>query len=292
MGLLAVLVALLVARAALPRRVVLVQLADSGGSALAASRSDLLLVAGLVVVGLAIAWLVASVAVLLTPARHLLVPHAEHWKAPSRRPVLRARLLRHVSLGVAVVWWSLALQLVATVLAQRGGPLAAWWIPAAISTVTVLVLVVGGLVLLLTAWSPTARSATDPAAGSTSAARAASGGGAGDRVSPLARSRTGPVAARVPTPATERAAKPVRPPRSTSTRDTSSWNPDPPSRGRSAGGGAATGGTRPSGAGTGAARGAGEQGAGRPARPYQPLPKRPGTSGGTGRGTDGRTPRG
>ena len=287
MGLLAVLVALLVARSTLPRRVVLVQLAESGGSGLAASRSDLLLVAGLVVVGLAIAWVVAAAAVLLTPARHLLVPHAAHWKAPSRRPVLRARLLHHVSLGVAVVWWSLALQLVATVLAQRGGALAAWWIPAAISAVTVLVLIGGGLVLLLTRWTPPVRSVVEPVARRAPATRGVRGGGEDGRVPPPARPRADPTR---PRPAA--AQRPVRPATSSGTRDTSSWNPQGTTRGDAAAGRPTARGTRSTGGATGSARGTGEQGGGRPARPYQPAPKRPGAAGGTSRGTDGRTPRG
>ncbi|GAB2968036.1 hypothetical protein [Frigoribacterium salinisoli] len=280
------LVALLAARSTLPRRVVLVQLAESGGSGLAASRSDLLLVAGLVVVGLAIAWVVAAAAVLLTPARHVWVPHAAHWKVPSRRPVLRARLLHHVSLGVAVVWWSLALQLVATVLAQRGGPLAAWWVPAAISAVTVLVLVGGGL-LLLTRWTPPARSAADPVARRTPATRGVRDVGGDARVPPPARSRTTPVPPRPPA-----AERPARPARATGARDTSSWNPQGTTRGDAAAGRATARGARSTGTAGGPARGTGEQGAGRPARPYQPVPKRPGATGGTSRGTDGRTPRG
>lgn len=300
MGLLAALVALLVARFALPGRVVLVHLADTGGSALAASRSDLLLVAGLVVAGLAVAWLVAAVLVLLTPARHLLVPHAEHWKAPGRRPVLRARLLHHVSLGVAVTWWSLALQLVAAVVAQRGGPLSAWWIPAALSAVTVLVLVGGGLFLLLTAWTPGARSRVDPVAAQEARRPRAPAAGADDRVPPPARTRTAPavaraVAARAVAPRGEAAVRPARPTRTTGGRDTSSWNPEPPARGPASTGRAptvrGTNGSRPTSSGAGGAAGEGSR---RPARPYQPRPRRPGAGGTTSRGTgtDGRTPRG
>ena len=286
-GLLAVLVALLLARAALPERVVLVHLADTGGSALAASRADLLLLAGVLVVGLVLTWLVAAAAVLVVPVRHVPVPHGEHWKAPAHRRELRDRLLHHVSLGVGVVWWSLALQLVAAVLGQGDGPFAAWWIPAAISLATVLVLVVGGLVLLLTAWRPgasprPARASTPRAVVTLGAAAAAAKGappsGTSPRrpveVPPAARTRG---AARPDVPARGgRPAERPRPSRTTSPpRDTSSWNPDgPPER--------AAGPRRP-----GTTRGTGgASGGGRPPRPYQPLPKR------APRGSDERDPRG
>jgi len=290
-GLLVVLVALLLARATLPDRVVLVHLADTGGPALAASRADLLLLAGGLVVGLVVTWLVAAAAVLVVPVRHVPVPHGEHWKAPAHRRELRDRLLHHVSLGVGVVWWSLALQLVAAVLGQGDGPLAAWWIPAAISLATVLVLVVGGLVLLLTAWRPGASArparASSPRAVVTLGS-AASSAGAPAKGAPASGTSPGrptrapaatraPGAARPDVPAPGRgAAERPRPARTSSpSRDTSSWNPDPP-----AGRGARPG--RP-----GTTRGTGgASGGDRPARPYQPMPKRP------PRGGDERDPRG
>ena len=288
-GLVAVLVALLLARATLPERVVLVHLADTGGSALAASRADLLLLAGVLVVGLVVTWLVAAAAVLVVPVRHVPVPHGEHWKAPAHRRELRDRLLHHVSLGVGVVWWSLALQLVAAVLGQGDGPLAAWWIPAVISLATVLVLVVGGLVLLLTAWrpgaSPRPARASSPRAVVTlgSAAGAATARGASRTDAAPGRPARAPTAPRprgaAGTEAPARGRQPAerpRPARTTSPpRDTSSWNPDGP-----AGPAARPG--RP-----GKTRGSGgASGGDRPPRPYQPMPKRP------PRGGDERDPRG
>ncbi|WP_200931992.1 hypothetical protein, partial [Frigoribacterium sp. Leaf164] len=170
-------VALLVSWWALPDRVGLVHEPETGAVAFAASRVDLVLVVGLLLVGTLVAYLVCAAFLAWTPARHVLVPHAEHWKAAGRRPEMRRRLGAWLARGFAVAWWSIALELVVTMLAQRGGALATWWLPAAVSGLTVLLLL-GGLVVAFTAgFTPDAR----PAAAATSAARASAPTRAGGR---------------------------------------------------------------------------------------------------------------
>jgi len=152
-------VALLVSWSALPDRVALVHEPETGAVAFAASRVDLVLVVGVLLVGTLVAYLVCAAFLAWTPARHLLVPHAEHWKAPGRRPELRRRLAVWLARGFAVAWWSVAVELVVTMLAQRGGALATWWLPAAVSGLTVLLLL-GGLVVAFTVgFAPDARPA-------------------------------------------------------------------------------------------------------------------------------------
>ena len=241
----------------------LVHDAETGRAAFSASRDDLVLVVGVVVVGLVLAWLVAAVLVAVTPARHLLVPHAEHWKAPSRRRELRRRLQHHVALGVGVVLGGTALQLVVTTLAQGDGPFAAWWLPAAASVLTVLVLVVGGLVLVTTAWTP-----------GRAEARATAGGAGRPRPAPADRGSSVVAGTAAPGGTTPRGgAGGVRSGGTSATGagrasgTPAAGRPGAPATGRPAGGRGGRAGPT-----TGGAAGAGRTG---PPRPDQPAPRRP-----------------
>jgi len=162
-------VALLVSWRALPDRVALVHEPEAGAVAFAASRVDLVLVVGVLLVGTLVAYLVCAAFLAWTPARHLLVPHAEHWKAPGRRPEMRRRFAVWLARGFAVAWWSVALELVVTMLAQRGGALATWWLPAAVSGLAVLLLLGGLVVAFAAGFTPDARPARAPARASAPA---------------------------------------------------------------------------------------------------------------------------
>ena len=91
-----------VASRLLPRRVVLVHLSETGGTAFAASRSDLGLLGLLLVVGIVLVWLVAAAFLAVTPARHLLVPHAAFWKQPANRAEIRRTEFDALSVANAI----------------------------------------------------------------------------------------------------------------------------------------------------------------------------------------------
>ena len=126
----------------LPERVAVVHLRD-GATALAASRSDLVLIASSMLVGLVLAWLVTAAAFAWTPARHLLVPHAEHWKAEPRRRELRLLLARWAARAFAAAVWFVTSLVVLAIAGQGGGPLAAWWLPLLVSGLYVLTIMAG-----------------------------------------------------------------------------------------------------------------------------------------------------
>ena len=240
-------VALLVSWWALPDRVGLVHEPETGAVAFAASRVDLVLVVGLLLVGTLVAYLVCAAFLAWTPARHVLVPHAEHWKAAGRRPEMRRRLAAWLARGFAVAWWSVALELVVTMLAQRGGALATWWLPAAVSGLTVLLLL-GGLVVAFTAgFTPDARPAAAAAASAPASAPARAS-------APTRAGGRGSVADA--TPASSRPSRPGGAPAA----------PAPTSR--------AAGPASTTARGAGAAPAAGVDRPG-PPRPYQPRPRAP-----------------
>ena len=265
----------------LPRRVVLVHEPSDGTAAFAASRVDLLLLVAVLLVGLVVAYAICAAVLAWTPARHLLLPHAEHWTRRENQPEMRVRSARFLSLGFAVALWSVVAQLVLTLLAQSDGPLAAWWLPVAVSGVAVLVLL-GGLVwVVVSGFSPTAPSlrarftATPPGGGVGRAdarvARAASSSRRPAGASPVAT--TG---ARTPAPRPGGAAP-----------SAGARVPARPSRGT------ADGRVPRPGAAPGASAGGDGPRTG-PPRPYQPRPRRPqGPSApGSGPREGGRTPRG
>ena len=243
----------------LPDRVAVVHLRD-GATGLAASRSDLVLIASSVLVGLVLAWLLTAAALAWTPARHLLVPHAEHWKAQPHRRELRLRLARWAARAFAAAVWFVTALVVLAIAGQSGGPLSAWWLPLVVSGLYVLV-VLGGF-----AWAFGLGFRPDESAGPTVPAR-----------SGAAASAASPTPARRPEPAARPAVPAARPgaaagldsvtglaaaPRAT--------RPPPPST---------VPGRRPT---TRRPAGGDPDGKG-PPRPYQPRPTRP-TRGGPPRG--------
>ena len=240
----------------LPARVVVVHLRD-GATGLAASRSDLLLVASSVLVGLVLAYLVTAAALAWTPARHLLVPHPEHWKAPANRPELRLRLARWAARAFAAAVWFVVALVVLALAGQGDGPLAAWWLPLLVSSAYLLV-VLGGA-----AWAfgvgfavPTAPPRAAPVVRPTPGAGAASGLAA-TPARPAPAPRAAPAAtAGKPAPAPG-AARTPRPGSATAPRTPSPAPGRRPATGRGAGG-------DPDGKG--------------PPRPYQPRPTRGGPS--------------
>jgi hypothetical protein len=181
-----VLVGLAVASRLLPRRVVLVHLSETGGAAFAASRSDLILLGLLLVVGIVLVWLVAAFFLAVTPARHLLVPHAAFWKRPANRVEMRRRYARYLAVATsASLWFVAALFVLATV--SQEGPLAVWWLPAVISAAYVLFVLVGLVWVFTAGFTPTSSTVTEakapartsdaaaPTAGRPSTAAATSG---------------------------------------------------------------------------------------------------------------------
>ncbi|WP_209561272.1 hypothetical protein [Frigoribacterium sp. PvP032] len=232
----------------LPDRVTVVHLRD-GATGLAASRSDLVLIASSLLVGLVLAWLVTAAALAWTPVRHLLVPHAEHWKAQPHRRELRLRLARWAARAFATAVWFVTALVVLAIGGQGDGPLATWWLPLLVSGLYVLT-VVGGF-----AWALGLGFAVDGDVAPTAAARS---GAAGDAEGPAAVARPAVTPARATTPARAGTATPARAapgPRATT---------PVPSRGAPA--------RRPT---TSRATGGDPDGKG-PPRPYQPRPNRGG----------------
>ncbi|TWX37231.1 hypothetical protein ES689_11230 [Frigoribacterium sp. ACAM 257] len=159
----------------LPDRVTVVHLRE-GGTALAASRSDLVLIASVLLVGLVLAWLLTAAALAWTPVRHLLVPHAEHWKAAPRRRELRLRLARWTARAFAAGVWFVTALVVLAIAGQGDGPLSAWWLPLLVSGLYVLVVLGGfawafGVGFRVEATSPTAAPAARQVADGTSVSR-------------------------------------------------------------------------------------------------------------------------
>lgn len=243
----------------LPDRVVVVHLRD-GATGLAASRSDLVLTASSLVVGLVLAWLLTAASLAWTPVRHLLVPHPEHWKAAPHRRELRLRLARWAARALAAAVWFVTALVVLAIAGQGDGPLSAWWLPLLVSGVY-LVVVLGGF-----AWAFgigfRVDGSTHPA---TSAARPGTAGAAVPR-------RPAPTPDRAP------AVRPAAPaPRSgSSARLGPGAAPEPRGSSLPPGG---TPGRRPT---TRRPAGGDPDGKG-PPRPYQPRPTRP-TRGGPSRG--------
>jgi len=143
-----VLVTLAVASRVLPGRVVMVHLSETGGSAFAASRGDLVLVGAVLVVGIVVTWLISALFLAVTPVRHVLVPNAAFWKQPANRAEMRRRYARYLAVATgASLWFVSALFVLAMV--SQSGPLVVWWLPAALSAAFVL-FVLGGLVWVFT----------------------------------------------------------------------------------------------------------------------------------------------
>ena len=148
----------------LPDRVTVVHLRD-GATGLAASRSDLVLIASSLLVGLVLAWLLTAALLAWTPARHLLVPHAQHWKTLPRRRELRLRLARWAARAFAAATWFVTVLVVLAIAGQDGGPLAAWWLPLLVSGLYVLVVLGGFAWTLALGFRPD--TAAEPAASSS-----------------------------------------------------------------------------------------------------------------------------
>ena len=268
MGLALVAAALVLVTASqlLPERVAVVHLRD-GATGLAASRSDLVLIASSLLVGLVLAWLVTAAALAWTPARHLLVPYAAHWKMAPRRRELRLRLARWAARAFAAAVWFVTALVVLAIAGQSGGPLSAWWLPLVASGLYVLV-VLGGF-----AWAfglgfrpdgsagPTASAATAPARSGAAASASSSTAAPALRADPASRP-TAPADRPGPRSGLGSATGPAVAPRAT--------RPPPPST---------VPGRRPT---TGRPAGGEPDGKG-PPRPYQPRPTRP-TRGGPPRG--------
>jgi len=191
----------------LPGRVTVVHLRD-GATALAASRSDLVLIASALLVGLVVAWLLTAAALAWTPVRHLLVPHPEHWKAAPNRRELRLRLARWTARAFAAAVWYVTALVVVALAGQGDAPLSAWWLPLLVSGAYVLVVVGGfawafGLGFAVDDGSPRAASAAPGA--SARASSGVSAAPAAPRSTPAARPAAIPPAvagARPPRPAT------------------------------------------------------------------------------------------
>ena len=249
----------------LPDRVAVVHLRD-GATGLAASRSDLVLIASSVVVGLVLAWLLTAGALAWTPARHLLVPHAAHWKAAPRRRELRLRLARWAARAFAAAVWFVSALVVLAIAGQSGGPLSAWWLPLVVSGLYVLVVLGGFAWAFGLGFRPDESVAPTPSAATVSAR---SGAAASASPRPAPARRADPAAsstASVDRPGARAglgsATGPVVAPRATRPAPPSTVPGRRPTTGRPAGG-------EPDGKG--------------PPRPYQPRPTRP-TRGGPPRG--------
>lgn len=172
-ALVGVLVTLAVASRVLPGRVVMVHLSETGGAAFAASRGDLVLLGAVLVVGIVVTWLVSALFLAVTPVRHVLVPHAAFWKKPPNRAEMRRRYARYLAVATSASLWFVAALFVFAMVSQSG-PLAAWWLPAAVSAAYVL-FVLGGLVWVFTAgFTPTPAGVSARAAASDQEARVAS----------------------------------------------------------------------------------------------------------------------
>ena len=184
-GTAAALVALAVASRALPGHVVMIHLQETGGSAFAASRDDITLLGLVVVVLLVGGYLVAATVLGLTPARHVLVPHADYWKTPSRRRAMRRRFQTYLAVGVGATQWFVA-ALVVLAMVSQSGPLTLWWIPAAVSVVFVLAMLIGLIWVFTSGFTPP-----------TSATRAAKASASVSSTSPPRPSTSG-VASSVP----------------------------------------------------------------------------------------------
>ena len=172
-ALVGVLVTLAVASRVLPGRVVMVHLSETGGSAFAASRDDLVLLGAVLVVGIVVTWSVSSLFLAVTPARHVLVPRAAFWKNPANRAEMRRRYQRYLAVATSASLWFVAALFVLALVSQ-GGPLAAWWLPAAVSAAFVL-FVLGGLIWVFTVgFTPTPAGVAVRTAASDREARVAS----------------------------------------------------------------------------------------------------------------------
>lgn len=266
LALAAAVLVLVTASQLLPDRVAVVHLRD-GATGLAASRSDLVLIASSVLVGLVLAWLLTAAALAWTPARHLLVPHAAHWKAAPRRRELRLRLARWAARAFAAAVWFVSALVVLAIAGQSGGPLSAWWLPLVVSGLYVLVVLGGFAWALGLGFRPDESAAPTPSAATVPARSGAAASASASTAAPALRADR---ASRPTAPADRPGAKaglgsatgPAVAPRAT--------RPPPPST---------VPGRRPT---TGRPGGGEPDGKG-PPRPYQPRPTRP-TRGGPPRG--------
>ena len=116
---------------------------ENGRRALSASRSDLVLGSGIAVLAILVLWVVASIVMVLVPARHVLVPHATFWKSSKARVrEMRHRYALYFSRVIALTLFFVSAELVVAIAGQQGGPLALWWVPAFVSLVYVVLLLV------------------------------------------------------------------------------------------------------------------------------------------------------
>lgn len=246
-ALVGVLVVLAVASRVLPRRVVLVHLSETGGAAFAASRSDLGLLGLLLVVGIVLVWLVAAFFLAVTPARHLLVPHATFWKRPANRVEMRRRYARYLAVATSASLWFVAVLFVLATVSQEG-PLAVWWLPAVISAAFVLFVLVGLVWVFTSGFTPSSPAVTAAKAPArSSGAEAPAGGQAAIAAATSGRRAT---AGARPLPGAERPAA-LASPSGTSPRRASDRAAPPPGDGSRQG----------------------------PPRPYQPRPRSGGPRG-------------
>lgn len=142
-GLVALVVAVIVASRVLPAHSILIW-ASAGKQGLAASRSDLEItatIAGLIVLG---AWILGSLAFAVTPAQHMLVPHAAYWKSGGRERVreMKHRYFIYLSRAIGITFWFLAAEVMVAVVSQKNGLLESPWLPVVVSALYIIGLLV------------------------------------------------------------------------------------------------------------------------------------------------------
>jgi uncharacterized membrane protein len=140
-GVIALAVALIIASQTLPGHTVVVW--DSAGKrALDASRDDFTVgavVAGFIVLAI---WLVAGLLLTLVPARHVLVPHAAHWKRPGNVPEMRHRFATYLGRAIGATYGFIAVEILVAVVSQSNAALQTWWPPVVVSILFIVILLI------------------------------------------------------------------------------------------------------------------------------------------------------
>jgi hypothetical protein len=134
---------------------------EDGRRSLSASRSDLVLGSGIAVLIVLLVWIVASVIMALVPARHVLVPHAAFWKSTKPRiHEMRRRYALYFARVIALTLFFVSAELVVAIAGQKGGPLALWWVPAFVSLVYIVLLLVFAVWIFTDGFAQPAKTAT------------------------------------------------------------------------------------------------------------------------------------
>ncbi|ARC56363.1 hypothetical protein AS850_04645 [Frondihabitans sp. 762G35] len=140
-GVIAFAVALIVASRLLPAHTVVIW--DSAGKrALDASSDDFtvgVLVAGFIVLAV---WLVAGLVLTLVPARHVLVPHAAHWKSAGNVPEMRHRFATYLGRAIGATYGFIAVEVLVAVVSQSTSALQTWWPPVVVSILFIVILLI------------------------------------------------------------------------------------------------------------------------------------------------------